>query len=54
WLRIALVAREKLDAGSGEAAFYEAKLATADFYFSRLLPRTAAGLMSLSAEQFSL
>ncbi|EMC2781156.1 acyl-CoA dehydrogenase C-terminal domain-containing protein, partial [Pseudomonas aeruginosa] len=62
WLRIALVAREKLDAGSGEAAFYEAKLATADFYFSRLLPRTAAhaaaiqagaaGLMSLSAEQF--
>ena len=40
----------------------EAKLATADFYFSRLLPRTArraiqagaAGLMSLSAEQFSL
>ncbi|HCE6233211.1 TPA: phenylacyl-CoA dehydrogenase [Pseudomonas aeruginosa] len=64
WLRIALVAREKLDVGSGEAAFYEAKLATADFYFSRLLPRTAAhaaaiqagaaGLMSLSAEQFSL
>ena len=64
WLRIALVAREKLDAGSGEAAFYEAKLATADFYFSRLLPRSAAhaaaiqagaaGLMRLSAEQFSL
>ena len=63
WLRIALVAREKLDAGSGEAAFYEAKLATADLLQSpaaahaahaAAIQAGAAGLMSLSAEQFSL
>jgi hypothetical protein len=64
WLRMAVVARQKLDAGEGEAAFYQAKLATCDFYFKRLLPRTAshraaveAGsecLMRLEAEHFML
>ena len=59
WLRIALVAREA-DAGSGEAAFYEA--AGHRRLLLQSLPRTAAhaaaiqagaaGLMSLSAEQF--
>ncbi|PTQ67063.1 acyl-CoA dehydrogenase C-terminal domain-containing protein [Pseudomonas sp. GV071] len=63
WLRMAVVAQEKLDAGSGDAAFYQAKLATADFYFKRLLPRTlvhragveagSESLMQLSAEQFA-
>ncbi|WP_324732157.1 acyl-CoA dehydrogenase C-terminal domain-containing protein [Pseudomonas paeninsulae] len=64
WLRMALVAQEKLDAGAGDAAFYQAKLATCAFYFKRLLPRTAAHLaaaeagsecmMSLPAEHFAL
>ncbi len=64
WLRMALVAQQKLEEGAGEKAFYETKLATAEFYFSRLLPRALshvaaaeAGsevLMRLSAEQFAL
>ena len=64
WLRMAVVAQQKLDAGAGEAAFYQAKLATCAFYFKRLLPRTAAHLaaaeagsecmMSLPAEHFGL
>ncbi|GAB2707827.1 acyl-CoA dehydrogenase C-terminal domain-containing protein [Aliiglaciecola aliphaticivorans] len=40
WLKMAVVAQEKLDAGNSEVAFYEAKLQTADFYFARLLSRT--------------
>ncbi|MBB1605135.1 MULTISPECIES: acyl-CoA dehydrogenase C-terminal domain-containing protein [unclassified Pseudomonas] len=64
WLRMALVARQKLEEGAAEADFYQAKLATAGFYFARLLPRAAAHLaaveaggetlMRLSAEQFAL
>jgi hypothetical protein len=64
WLRMALVAQEKLAAGEGDAAFYQAKLATCAFYFKRLLPRTAAHLaaaeagsacmMELPAEHFAL
>ena len=64
WLRMAVVAQHKLDTGEGEAAFYQAKLATCAFYFKRLLPRTAAHLaaaeagsecmMSLAAEHFAL
>lgn len=63
WLRMALVASEKLAAGSGDAEFYQAKLATCEFYFKRLLPRTAAHLaaaqagsdcmMSMSAESLA-
>ncbi|MDT4877557.1 hypothetical protein FQZ97_1130890 [compost metagenome] len=64
WLRMAVVAQEKLEAGAGDAAFYQAKLATCAFYFKRLLPRTAAHLaaaeagsecmMRLPAEHFGL
>lgn len=63
WLRMALVASEKLAAGSGDAEFYQAKLDTCEFYFKRLLPRTAAHLaaaqagsdcmMSMSAESLA-
>ncbi len=42
WARSALVAQQALASGSGEEAFYKAKLATAGFYFKRLLPRTRA------------
>jgi hypothetical protein len=41
WARMARVALDKLDSGDG---FYAAKLATARFYFSNLLPETAAQL----------
>ncbi|MDH4609273.1 acyl-CoA dehydrogenase C-terminal domain-containing protein [Pseudomonas sp. BN102] len=64
WLRMALVADGKLQAGEGDSAYYQTKLATCDFYFKRLLPRTEAHraaveagsdcLMQLPAENFSL
>ncbi|WP_375741130.1 acyl-CoA dehydrogenase C-terminal domain-containing protein [Pseudomonas boanensis] len=64
WLRMALVADAKLQDGSGDAAYYQTKQATCDFYFKRLLPRTEAHraaveagsdcLMQLPAEHFML
>ncbi len=62
WARMAQVAQQKLAAGAGDAAFYQAKLITARFYFQRLLPRTRAlvetmqsgadNLMALDEEHF--
>ncbi len=59
WARMARVALDRLDSGDG---FYKAKLATARFYFTKLLPeanyqiqvaRAGAGpLMELDAELF--
>jgi alkylation response protein AidB-like acyl-CoA dehydrogenase len=40
WARMAVVAQQKLAAGTDEKDFYEAKVHTARFYFERLLPRT--------------
>lgn len=64
WLRMALVAQAQLEAGEGEADYLRGKLATCEFYFKRLLPRTAAHrvaieagsdcLMKLPAEVFAL
>ncbi|PID50229.1 MAG: acyl-CoA dehydrogenase [Proteobacteria bacterium] len=63
WARMALVAQQKLAQGTDDDVFYQAKLSTARFYFSRILPRTrglvasiAAGakpLMELETEHFS-
>ncbi len=63
WARMALLAQEKLTAGSGEKDFYDAKVKTARFYFKRILPRTAAHkgsieggldcLMDMKVEQFA-
>lgn len=41
WAVMAAKAQEKLEAGDGEQSreFYEAKIATAEFYYERLLPR---------------
>lgn len=57
-------AQQAMAGGSDEAAFYQAKIKTARFYFQRLLPRTRAHaqciqagaepLMALSAEEFGL
>jgi hypothetical protein len=64
WLRMALVAQAQLDSGDGDGDFCRAKLATCEFYFKRLLPRTTAHraaveagsecLMKLPAELFAL
>ncbi|WP_415889273.1 acyl-CoA dehydrogenase C-terminal domain-containing protein [Neptuniibacter sp. SY11_33] len=63
WARMAKVAQEKLAAGEGDAAFYQAKLTTARFYFQRILPRTrglvetmqsgADNLMEMDQEHFA-
>jgi hypothetical protein len=42
WAQIAVVAQEKLAAGTDEADFYKAKVFTAQFYFERLLPRAVS------------
>ncbi len=49
WAKIAAVAYAKLNQGTAEKAFYEAKLATARFYYARLLPRASAHLDALGA-----
>ncbi|KXI28745.1 acyl-CoA dehydrogenase C-terminal domain-containing protein [Paraglaciecola hydrolytica] len=70
WLKMAVVAQEKLDAGDfsqtvgGDKDFYQAKLLTAKFYFDRLLTRTrslvsamesgAENLMDMPEELFYL
>lgn len=63
WARMAQVAQQKLDEGSSEQKFYQAKLKTATFFFDKLLNRTqqhlasirtgADAVMSLDAEDFS-
>lgn len=40
WARSAVVAQQKIAAGSSEEAFYKTKISTANFYFQRILPRT--------------
>jgi acyl-CoA dehydrogenase len=62
WARQAKAAQAKLAAKDGNAAFYEAKLATARFWMERMLPETASlseritagadGLMTLDAANF--
>ena len=42
WLQAAARAQDALEAGDGEAAFYQAKLQSADFYLRRVLPRASA------------
>jgi len=64
WARLAKVADEQLKGNPPDAAFYRAKLVTADFYFERLLPRAishtvtakagATTLMALTPDDFSL
>ncbi|MCG2580333.1 MAG: acyl-CoA dehydrogenase C-terminal domain-containing protein, partial [Marinobacter sp.] len=64
WARQAAVAADKLDNGGDESEeFYKAKMATAEFYYERLLPRAqthattmlspSKNLMQLDAENMS-
>jgi alkylation response protein AidB-like acyl-CoA dehydrogenase len=60
--RAAIVAQQKLDAGEGDASFYEAKIGTARFFADHMLTQSSglriaiidgsAGVMALRAEQF--
>jgi alkylation response protein AidB-like acyl-CoA dehydrogenase len=62
WVKMAMAAQSKLDAGTTEEDYYKAKLATQEFYFKRLLPRAQAhvealesgadNLMQMTADQF--
>ncbi len=49
WLKMAVTAQEKLDAGAEEVDFYQAKLTTARFYFDRLLTRTRSLVSSMQS-----
>ncbi len=62
WARMGLAAREALEGGASDTAFYETKLATGRYYMARRLPATAMHLariesgadtvMALDADQF--
>jgi len=62
WLKMAVVAQQKIDEGTNEVEFYTAKLQTAKFYFDRILTRTRSlvssinsgseNLMQMDAENF--
>ncbi|MCK6417486.1 MAG: acyl-CoA dehydrogenase C-terminal domain-containing protein [Alphaproteobacteria bacterium] len=62
WAKMAKVSLEKMEVGGGKKDFYESKLATARFFFERMLPETEARfrmvmagakpLMELAAEGF--
>ncbi len=62
WARMAKVAEEKLAAGEGNKAFFEAKLVTARYYFERIMPESvthlariqsgADSMMALNADTF--
>ena len=49
WARMAKVAQDALANGTSEEDYYKAKLATAKFYFARVLPRTKAHAASMLA-----
>jgi hypothetical protein len=49
WARSAAVSASALHKGGADSDFYRAKLATARFYFARLLPRAEAHLDALGA-----
>ena len=49
WTRMAKAAHAALDAGAGDRAFYEAKLATGRFYMARQLPACAAHLARIES-----
>ncbi|MDJ0793800.1 MAG: acyl-CoA dehydrogenase C-terminal domain-containing protein [Woeseiaceae bacterium] len=42
WAASARAAHYRLSKGTNEAAFYEAKIQTAEFYFAKILPRTTS------------
>jgi alkylation response protein AidB-like acyl-CoA dehydrogenase len=63
WAMMAQKANEKITEGTGDKEFYRAKVKTAEFYYSRIFPRTKSlaktmmasptSLMSMKEEHFS-
>ncbi|EDZ46632.1 acyl-CoA dehydrogenase family protein [Rhodobacterales bacterium Y4I] len=49
WARMGKAAQEALDAGAGDAAFYETKLATGRYYMARRLPATKLHLARIES-----
>ena len=54
WLKMATVAKQKLAEGTSEIDFYRGKVATAQFYFARLLPRAQSHAAAIEAGAASL
>ncbi len=54
WAMAAQKAQQALDEGRGDSAFYTAKIRTANFYFARILPRTAGLAETIKAGAASL
>ncbi|MEW9856750.1 acyl-CoA dehydrogenase C-terminal domain-containing protein [Novosphingobium sp. M1R2S20] len=50
----AFLAQEKLASGSDEAAFYKAKIATARFFFDRLLPQATTAFLAIKSGKASM
>ena len=53
WARMAKLAAAKLPQANGDVAFYKAKLATARFFFDRILPETAGLFAAIKAGKAS-
>lgn len=54
WALAAQTAQAALDEGRGDGAFYQAKIQTANFYYARILPRTASLALTMTAGAGSL
>ncbi|ODP37078.1 acyl-CoA dehydrogenase C-terminal domain-containing protein [Sphingomonas turrisvirgatae] len=54
FLKAARIARHRLGEGTDEADFYTAKLATAGFFFDRILPQATAAFLSIKSGKRSL
>lgn len=54
WALMAKTAQQKLSAGEGDPAFYQAKLKTARFYYERILPRTRSLIATMQASSESV
>ncbi|MCX8254860.1 3-methylmercaptopropionyl-CoA dehydrogenase [Beijerinckiaceae bacterium RH AL1] len=54
WARMAKLAATKLPKANGDASFYKAKLATARFFFDRILPESAGLFAAIKSGKASL
>jgi hypothetical protein len=54
WAQSVVTATAALTSGNKDGDFYEAKIATAEFYFQRILPRTALHATTIMASSNSL
>jgi hypothetical protein len=63
WAEAAVASEKALSNGASEPEFYKTKIATADFYFQRIMPRAMAheaaikngmeSIMAIDAENFA-